>query len=83
MPQGNCRKTMRKAVTTKMSSGVDYDAYDANWEEYYQKIYGRALRLILIDALDQFVSEPSQSERKAIALGCGDGTQCALFAQRG
>ncbi len=55
---------------------------DANWEEYYQKIQGRAPRSILIDALDRFASDPFQSERKAIDLGCGDGTETALLLER-
>jgi tellurite methyltransferase len=56
---------------------------DANWEEYYQKIQGRTPRPILIDALDRFASDPSQSARDAIDLGCGDGTETALLLERG
>ena len=56
---------------------------DANWEDYYQKVQGRAPRPVLITALDRFASTPSQSLRKAIDLGCGDGTETAILLERG
>lgn len=56
---------------------------DVNWEEYYQKIQGRAPRSLLINALDRFRLDPSQIARKAIDLGCGDGTETAILLERG
>jgi trans-aconitate methyltransferase len=54
-----------------------------NWEEYYQKIQGRAPRSLLINALARFRPDPSQIARKAIDLGCGDGTETARLLKRG
>lgn len=56
---------------------------DVNWEEYYQKIQGRAPRSLLINALDRFRPDPSQIARKAIDLGCGDGTETAILLECG
>lgn len=50
------------------------------WENYYQKIKGRAPRQLLLDALENF---PSGLARRAIDLGCGDGTESALLLERG
>ena len=56
---------------------------DVNWEEYYQKVQGRAPRSVLMNALDRFTPDPSQTARKAIDLGCGDGTETAVLLERG
>jgi trans-aconitate methyltransferase len=50
------------------------------WENYYQKIKGRAPRPLLLDALKQY---PSGESLHAIDLGCGDGTESALLLERG
>ena len=51
-----------------------------NWDDYYQKIQGRAPRQLLLDALEKF---PADSTLQAIDLGCGDGTETALLLSRG
>jgi trans-aconitate methyltransferase len=53
---------------------------EVNWDEYYQKIRGRAPRQLLLDALEKF---PTDSALHAIDLGCGDGTETALLLSRG
>jgi len=50
------------------------------WDDYYQKIQGRAARQLLLDALEKF---PADSTLQAIDLGCGDGTETALLLSRG
>ena len=47
-----------------------------NWDEYYQKIQGRAPRQLLLDVLEKF---PAHTALHAIDLGCGDGTETALL----
>jgi trans-aconitate methyltransferase len=56
---------------------------NVNWDEFYQKVQGRAPRLVLNATLERFESEPLQSARKAIDLGCGDGTESAILLERG
>ena len=51
---------------------------DNQWENYYQKIKGRAPRKLVLDALEKF-PVPLQ----AVDLGCGDGTESALLLERG
>src|SRR6185436_12119294 len=53
---------------------------DNTWENYYQKIKGRATRPLLLDALKHY---PSGESLHAIDLGCGDGTESALLLERG
>jgi len=53
---------------------------ETNWDEYYQKIQGRAPRQLLLDALGKF---PVDAALHAIDLGCGDGTETALLLARG
>jgi hypothetical protein len=38
-----------------------------NWEEYYQKIQGRAPRQLLLDVLEKY---PADASLHAIDLGC-------------
>jgi trans-aconitate methyltransferase len=56
---------------------------DNKWKVYYQKIKGRAPRQLLVDALAYFPDETSSTQRNAIDLGCGDGTESALLLARG
>ena len=56
---------------------------DNGWEEYYRAIKGRPPRQLLLDALTYFASDSLSSQRKAIDLGCGDGTEIALLLERG
>jgi len=51
-----------------------------SWEDYYQKIAGRAPRQLLLDVLEKF---PAQASLQAIDLGCGDGTETAVLLARG
>jgi len=53
------------------------------WEDYYQKIKGRAPRQLLLDALAYFADGSDNVQRLAIDLGCGDGTESALLLERG
>ena len=53
---------------------------EVNWDEYYQKIQGRAPRQLLLDALEKF---PLGESRQAIDLGCGDGTETVVLLSRG
>lgn len=53
---------------------------EVNWDEYYQKIQGRAPRQLLLDALEKF---PSGESLQAIDLGCGDGTETVVLLSRG
>ena len=53
---------------------------EVNWDEYYQKIQGRAPRKLLLDALEKF---PSGKSLEAIDLGCGDGTETVVLLSRG
>jgi len=53
------------------------------WEEYYRAIKGRPPRQLLLDALTYFEGDSPQSQRKAIDLGCGDGTESAVLLERG
>src|SRR5262245_620141 len=50
------------------------------WDDYYQKIQGRAPRQLLLDALEKF---PADSTLHAIDLGCGDGTETIVLLARG
>lgn len=51
-----------------------------NWDEYYQKIQGRAPRQLLLEALEKF---PSGESLHAIDLGSGDGTETIVLLSRG
>jgi trans-aconitate methyltransferase len=51
-----------------------------NWDDYYQKIHGRAPRQLLLDVLEKY---PADSTLHAVDLGCGDGTETALLLSRG
>jgi tellurite methyltransferase len=50
------------------------------WENYYEKIKGRAPRQLLLDVLEKF---PPDASLHAIDLGCGDGTESAALLDRG
>ena len=54
---------------------------DHGWEEYYRAIMGRPPRQLLLDALAYFPGDAAH--RKAIDLGCGDGTESAFLLERG
>lgn len=56
---------------------------DHGWEDYYQKIKGRAPRQLLLDVLAYFPDEVGEEQRFAIDLGCGDGTESAVLLERG
>lgn len=56
---------------------------DHDWEEYYEKIKGRAPRKLLLDALTYFRDGGENENRLAIDLGCGDGTESAVMLERG
>jgi trans-aconitate methyltransferase len=51
-----------------------------SWDDYYQKIQGRAPRQLLVDALEKF---PSGEALQAVDLGCGDGTETVVLLARG
>ena len=53
------------------------------WKDYYQKIKGRAPRKLVLDALARFPEDFTSTQRHAIDLGCGDGTESALLLERG
>jgi SAM-dependent methyltransferase len=53
------------------------------WENFYQKNQGRAVRPILLDARERFDAAPFLPARKAIDLGCGDGTESVTLLGRG
>ncbi len=50
------------------------------WDDYYNKIQGRAPRQLLLDALEKFSDD---QPLHAIDLGCGDGTETAVLLARG
>src|SRR6266498_3461756 len=56
---------------------------DDEWENYYQKIKGRAPRKLLLDALTYFEDASGKSQRFAIDLGCGDGTESSVMLDHG
>src|SRR6266508_104600 len=56
---------------------------DNGWKEYYQKIKGRPPRPLLLDALTYFTAESPGTQRTAIDLGCGDGTETAVLLEQG
>jgi SAM-dependent methyltransferase len=58
-------------------------AEEQGWEQYYQKIQGRAPRSLLLNTLTYFPDGPAQTGRTAIDLGCGDGTETAVLLERG
>jgi len=51
-----------------------------NWDEYYEKIQGRAPRQLLLDALEKF---PAGGGLQAIDLGSGDGTETIVLLATG
>ncbi len=53
------------------------------WPIYYQKIQGRAPRQLLLDALTYFEDASGNSQRFAVDLGCGDGTESAVMLDHG
>lgn len=56
---------------------------DHGWEDYYQKLKGRAPRQLLLDVLAYFPTHVGDEQRFAIDLGCGDGTESAVLVERG
>ena len=54
---------------------------DNSWQEYYQKLKGRVPRPLLREVLAYYPETSTQ--RTAIDLGCGDGTESALLLERG
>src|SRR5688572_21673835 len=54
---------------------------DTVWTEYSQQIMGRAPRPLLLDLLAY--SPETSTQRTAIDLGCGDGTESALLLEHG
>jgi tellurite methyltransferase len=56
---------------------------DFNWQNFYHNVSGRQPRELLLDVLSRFEPVSSGQTRKAIDLGCGDGTEtAALLASR-
>lgn len=53
------------------------------WNDYYNNISGRQPRELMVDVLARFAGEPSATPRKAIDLGCGDGTETAFLLANG
>ncbi len=62
---------------------ADESLTDVNWEDYYQKLQGREIRPLLINALEYYAAEPAKQERQAIELGFGDGTESAWLIKNG
>ncbi|MGE3956140.1 MAG: trans-aconitate 2-methyltransferase [Vicinamibacterales bacterium] len=54
----------------------------AEWPEYYQKTAGRSARLLLLHALER-CGAASGAVRRAVDVGCGDGTETCLLLERG
>ncbi len=54
-----------------------------DWKGYFQAIDGRAPRETLIDAIQRFESEPTDSQRFAVDLGCGEGRDSAALLRAG
>jgi trans-aconitate methyltransferase len=54
---------------------------DNSWKEYYQKLKGRVPRPLLLEVLAYYPETSTQ--RNAIDLGCGDGTESARLLERG
>jgi trans-aconitate methyltransferase len=55
----------------------------SGWDEFYRKLEGRAPRPLLMDVLKAFEEQPSPVQRRAIDLGCGDGTETIALLARG
>jgi len=53
------------------------------WDKFYNNVSGRQPRELLIDAAGRFGQEPSVHNRRAIDLGCGDGTETAFLLANG
>lgn len=54
-----------------------------DWDNYYRVIKGRAARPLIIDALKRFDEENLTTNKLAIDLGCGDGTETAYMLEKG
>lgn len=52
------------------------------WETFYHSVSGRQPRELLLDVLGRFGQE-TPAARKAIDLGCGDGTETAVLLANG
>lgn len=57
--------------------------HEFQWETFYTNVSGRQPRELLLDVLKRFEQEPLANDRKAIDLGCGDGTETALLLANG
>jgi trans-aconitate methyltransferase len=53
------------------------------WANFYQNVSGRQPRPLLIDVLKRYEQESSANSRRAIDLGCGDGTETAFLLANG
>ncbi len=53
------------------------------WEDYYQRVSGRAPRQLLLDVVQRYSSEVHAERRVAIDLGSGDGTESAYLLAQG
>jgi len=63
--------------------GQHMDNRGFQWENFYNNVSGRQPRELLIDVLARFEQESFVSARKAIDLGCGDGTETAHLLANG
>jgi tellurite methyltransferase len=54
-----------------------------DWAAYYQKVSGRAARPLLKDALEHADASNPDMPRRAIDLGCGDGTETLILLEHG
>jgi len=53
------------------------------WSDFYNAVAGREPRDLLVAAVERFTHEPAARPRKAIDLGCGDGTETAYLLAKG
>lgn len=56
---------------------------DFSWESFYQKTSGRQPRELMFKVLKYFEENPDEKPRKAIDLGCGDGTETIYLLANG
>ncbi len=60
-----------------------HDPNHRTFEQYYEAVQGRPPRATLLYALDKFDAEPTDHQRLAVDLGCGDGRDTVEILRRG